>query len=343
MPDFNQAMFLVGLLTLSATSVGAESSQEVAPQAQPQRIIVLQNGRVLSGQVEDVPGGYVVDNSVGSIVIPFTQVRLTAKDLPDAYRKLKAGITEPTASQHVALGQWCYANRLYTSAREQVKAALVLEPERKEARSLLAQIDRVTTPEGLAATIPTPPRRSRDGFEASPPQALGGLSQDVTRDFVRRIQPLLMNKCGNARCHGVAGTSDFRLSPVRLGVAGFRSLTDRNLASVLQTIDAAHPAASPLLVIPQGEHGRQGRIWTSPRADDQLSELRAWVNQVARERSMAPSSEPPSTATGDARPHAGIRPVSSVTGDAFLDEVRAEERPDKFDPAIFNRQVHGRE
>jgi hypothetical protein len=29
--------------------------------------------------------------------------------------------------------------------------------------------------------------------------------------------------------------------------------------------------------------------------------------------------------------------------DPFLEEVLAEERPDRFDPAVFNRRVHGRE
>ena len=343
MLHFDQTMLTVGILLVSTAPLDAQSVEPEA--AESQRIIVLLNGRVVSGSVEDVPGGYVVDSSVGSMVIPYSQVRLTAKDLPDAYRKLKAGMMEPTAGQHVAIGQWCYENRLYTSAREQAKAALLLEPERKEARSLLRDIEKVSSGHGLAATVSPRPSKTRDGFSSSPPQALGGLSPATTRDFVRKIQPLLMNKCGNARCHGVAGTSDFRLTPVRVGSSGFRSLTDQNISSVLRIIDAERPDASPLLVVPQGNHGGKGRIWIGPRAEDQQSELREWTERAALERTLTPTDEGASTLAGSdsLRTASGVESHASVKPDSFLDGILAEERPDKFDPAIFNRLTHGRE
>ena len=231
---------IVLALSLSLV-VRADDAQLVEP-AVPQNVIVLQTGRVILGEVVERPGGYLVNNTIGQMVIPFTQVRLTAIDLPDAYRKLKGSITVPTAGAHVSLAQWCFENRLYDSAREQVKAALTLEPQRKEARTLLKQIERTSFGDDFDATIPAPPK-TRDGFEKADAEAVDGLSTSVTQDFVRKVQPLLMNKCGNVRCHGTAGGNDLRLVPVRLGMSGYRSVTSQNLHTILRYIDRKQPRA----------------------------------------------------------------------------------------------------
>lgn len=325
------AVVICGICSLPLQPAPAQDE----PPHESQKVLVLNNGRVVSGDIEDRPGGYLIQTGLGQMVIPYTQVRLTAADVPDAYQKLKATITEPTAGAHVALGTWCFENRLYDSAREQVKAALMLEPERKEARALLKNIERMTLGNEFEASIPAPTPRTRDGFEKSEVVSLDGLSTSITQDYVRRLQPLLMNKCGNARCHGAAGTSDFRLMPVRLGMSGYRAMTDQNLTAVLSYIDCAAPQRSPLLIIPQGTHGGKGPIWTGPRADEQLAELRAWVMRVALANPSGQATV--ATETASTGKDAGRR------RDPLLQQVLAEERPDAFDPAIFNRTVHGRE
>jgi hypothetical protein len=301
----------------------------------PQQVLVLNNGRVITGDIEDRPGGYLIQTGLGQMVIPYTQVRLTAADVPEAYMKLKATITEPTAAAHVALGTWCFENRLYDSAREQVKAALLLEPERKEARALLKNIERMTLGNQLEASIPMPPPRTRDGYQKSEVVSLDGLPTSITQDYVRRVQPLLMNKCGNARCHGTAGTSEFHMVPVRLGMSGYRAMTDQNLTMVLGYIEAADPQRSPLLIFPQATHGGQGPIWTGPRADEQLAELRTWVMRVGLANPTSRMSA--GSAQKSAAGHEGQQ------RDPLLQQVLAEERPDAFDPALFNRMVHGRD
>jgi len=331
----------IGILILIVCSVSAATKADDAaetgplPPETPQKVIVLTNGRVLSGDVVDRPGGYLIENSIGQMVIPYTQVRLTAADLPEAYHKLKQSMTEPTASAHVALGQWCFDDRLFDSARDQVKAALILEPERKEARTLLKRIERMTLGDAIESSIPAAPPKTPDGFLQSEATSLDGLSTSVTQDFVRRIQPLLMNKCGNARCHGSAGSSKFRLAPVRLGMSGYRGLTDQNLSAVLRYVDAQRPRASSLLSVPQGTHGGGRPIWNGPRAEEQMAELRAWVTRVAFEKAPEDSVQESTVARAEE--------TSPRRRDQFLEEVLAEERPDQFDPAIFNRRVHGRD
>lgn len=335
MPNVPLRLVLLVLCSPATLTIADDAIDSELQRAEtPQKVIVLSNGRVITGDVVDRPGGYLIEDSIGQMVIPYTQVRLTAADLPEAYHKLKQSITEPTATAHIALAQWCFDNRLFDSAREQIKAALILEPERKEARALLKSIERMTLGDAIDIATPIVPRKTRDGFEESEATSLDGLSTSVTQDYVRRIQPLLMNKCGNAHCHGAAGSSEFRLAPVRLGMSGYRGLTDQNLSAVLRYVDVESPRASLLLSVPQGDHGGGKPIWTGPRAEEQLAELRAWVMRVALERDPRAMGVDAATLTNNE--------TASRRRDPFLQEVLDEERPDRFSPAVFNQRVHGR-
>jgi hypothetical protein len=119
-------------------------------------------------------------------------------------------------------------------------------------------------------------------------------------------------------------------------MSGYRSLTDQNLSAVLRFVNVQEPAASPLLVVPRGTHGGTTPLWVGPRSDEQLTELRAWVIRAALERASSNNSDFEVNQAAEQ----GEVPRKR---DPFLGEILAEERPDRFDPAIFNRRVHGSE
>src|SRR5262249_20312220 len=135
---------------------------------------------------------------------------------------------------------------------------------------------------------PKEPPRSIDGFLAAEVESLGGLSNESATAFTQRIQPLLMNKCGNASCHGKSEPNDkrdgFRLNPVRLGTSSHRLYTERNLAEVLRYIDLEEPALSPLVTIPQGAHAGTAGVFHGTSGNTQLKTLRAWTKTVAEEK-----------------------------------------------------------
>ncbi len=329
------------------------------------------------GDVVERPGGYLVRENFGSVVVPFAQVRLTAADLPDAYRKLSRSMTEPTAGKHLELAAWCYDNRLYGSAQGQVKRALLLEPDRKDARKFLrnlqrtletgehsgqASADRADAP--LGSTFPgqswkSQLRQRRAAGQREAPVSTSGLSPQTVQMFVQKVQPLLMNKCGNARCHGQAATSDFRLTPVRRGMSGFRIFTEQNLSSVLREMDHREPETSRLLTIPQGTHGGSRKpLFVGPSGEQQQALLREWVLRAAPEQARQEQARPERGRPEDGeqelvqqtRPAAdsefetgsgtGAKQPSTPRRDPFLKQILAEERPDAFDPDVFNRIIH---
>lgn len=370
----------VGLVLLAA-GVGAFSraadvdapqaesdSQEDAAAAIPQRVIVLSTGRVVLGEIVERPGGYLVREQFGSRVVPFAQVRLTATDLPAAYRKLSNSIREPTAGKHLQLAEWCYDNRLYDSAQLELKQALLLEPDRKDGRELLRKLQR-TLETGvhsgassaggsvvMGRSVGAFPGQSwksiaqrREVLQTEAVSTPAGLHPDTVEMFVKEVQPLLMNKCGNARCHGVAAENDFQLTPVRHGMSGFRILTEKNLSAVLQEIDSGDPQASPLLAAVNSLHAGSPRpLLFGAYAEQQLATLEKWVLRAAaetaarnRQRPAAPEESPivqTSAESGDAMA-SEIR-ESAPENDPFLKQILDESRPDRFDPEVFNRLMH---
>lgn len=271
------------LLVLVVTVLGTTAPQradEFSFSAPPPQLLVLFDGRVLYGRITERPGGYLIEQPGGSVVIPFAHIRLAAVSLDEAYIKQRDALKNPTAGDHLQLAQWCYDNQLYTHARQELADALRLEPLRSDARALLQKI----------ADASPEPARSKTAGE-SPSGAAGslprerspsGLRPQTNAEFVRRIQPLLINKCGNASCHGSAGRSEFRLQNVRAGRRQQRLETDSNLAAVIDQIDLQRARQSPLLLRPV-EPGSQThqKLFSGPGGAAQLEKLREWVLQAA--------------------------------------------------------------
>ncbi len=354
------------LVAMNAVPILTAESEEDSPTLEdverPQKVIVLETGRVILGDIIDRPGGYLVKERFGSAVIPYGKVRLTAADLPDAYRKLTRMVTNPTASSHLALAKWCRENQLYGSAKFEIKQALLLEPGRKEARQFLKELEdelengpRTGRGSSILSTrgpiertaetaFPAQPWKSRirpasAAFETQEPESAAGLSPEVVQSFVREVQPLLMNKCGNVRCHGQAATNDFRLTTVRRGGSGFRVLTEQNLSSVLREIDPQQPSQSRLLTSPlQNNHGGAAKpLFRGLGAELQQKNLREWVMLAAAEQAKAALIQGETVSqTADGEP----RPPTGPLHDSFLEEILAEDHPDKFDPDVFNRLIH---
>jgi hypothetical protein len=247
-----------------------------------QHLLLLKNGRVVEGRISSTAGGYFVETSTGNMVIPFSQVSLEAADLPDVYEKQRKSMKFPTASMHLALAAWCVNHDLFEQARTEVKDALRLEPDRPQARRMLIRIEKAIDPKAFSKK-----RHERRapavvaGYELPPVQTLAGLPREAARDFTRRIQPLMLNKCGNATCHGENTRRGFRLFPVR-HKGESRTNSQRNLAAILAHVNVDNPDASPLLLKPQGTHGGMRRsLFSGQYGKKQLEVLRGWIRHVA--------------------------------------------------------------
>jgi hypothetical protein len=357
------AMITIVILLSTAMSRAAPAKEPAAPGGPP-KLLVLTDGRIVQGRIGERPGAYLVEKPGGQIVIPFDWVRLSAVSLDEAYQMQRDSLMRPNASDHVGLAQWCFTNQLFSQAAEQLEAALRLEPQRSDARELLLQIERATGARPDPAASAPEAAATPDGFAQPDARTASGLRTATHGEFMRRIQPLLVNKCASAGCHGPAGQTDFQLHPVRTGQRNARSAGNDNLATVVTMIDAARPDDSPLLRALRDRTAPTHRgLFDGPRGSEQFQLLRNWVLQAAADRDAAsdletdgtphvlgaetsdPPEAPAAVRTASAsRPHAtesgGKTPHSAVTSE-LLQSILAEERPDAFDPREFNRLVHG--
>lgn len=286
--SIRSGLTLAGLACLSVAVLIVRSG--LADDTEPsERVILMTNGRVLTGFASRNAGGWLVEQANGRVQVPIEQVNVVANNLADAYRKQRDAVVEPTPATHLALAQWCISYRLHNEARDELRKCVKLDPEHSAARKLLRRLDDMLDP----PQVKTTPKdqivlKTGDGFVVPDAESLGGLSNEAAAGYTLRIQPLLINKCGNASCHGSTTPAEkpegFHLIPVRPGTSGHRMYTERNLAEVLRYIDIQEPGLSPLVAIPQGTHAGSPSVFSGAAGNTQIKMLRAWIKTVAQEK-----------------------------------------------------------
>ena len=329
------------------------------------RYLLLNNGRLMAGHIEQNGQGYLIIGSHGRIQVPYEQVKLVSDSLQEMYRAQRDARPNPvTPRDRITLAQWCISYSLYDEARLEMKHLLRSDPNNEEARQLLKKLAEVLKPD-RPESFPAP-LRTTDGYLVPAAESLGSLSRETAVQFTSRVQPILVNKCGNARCHGPANEETFRLIHVRANVNAHRLHTERNLATLAPYINLERPADSKLLTVPAGNHGGGAvSVFGGPGGDRQLEILRAWVYDVARDRggyNEEAAREAAALAAEEARSLPDVTTAGAEDSESAMDRVvnaalsetpaeSSDKQPaatleparsrDPFDPEIFNALVHG--
>ncbi len=331
-----------------ASALFAESTLDYAG------VLVLKSGRIAEGRITQTAGGYEVEMTNGRMLVPFRQVQLQAASRRDAYRMLRQNMPQQAAEHHIRLADWCMTHQLLDLARIELADSLRLEPDNERARGLLRRLESLLNPEDpLHEQSARSKTRTSDGFIRPEAKSLAGLSPRAAEQFVTRVQPLLINKCGNTSCHGRDNGGEFKLLQIPTTGGSRRVQSERNLAQLLRQIDPQNTAQSPLLVIPRGTHGRGGRtIFRGRKGAAQMALLEKWVQLVVSEHAGQPILDLTDRTTESLKDGEPVTPavahdVSELPGDRkadgavadLLDQALRDERPDAFDPEIFNRRV----
>ena len=118
---------------------------------------------------------------------------------------------------------------------------------------------------------------------------MAGLTAGTARQFVMKVQPILLNRCGNTRCHGPVAKNEFRLTRMSYGAGKHRLKVERNLAAVMSQIDLDDPSRSSILTVGRNVHA--GRtVFQGSHAGKQIETLQQWVWTAAREIRPRPSA-----------------------------------------------------
>jgi hypothetical protein len=287
------ALLAVALLLVSGPGVRSGFAQDRSPtrrnpieQDNSDRILVMKNGGVVRGRLRTVSNGYIVSSKNGYVLIPFNQVDFDSDNVEEAWFTMRLRVKTPTVASHLKIARWCLSQKLPRGAVRELREALDLDPSNETARLMLRRVDDQMRRQAIAAEDNSGRPKAFISVNAvrqpDDARSLAGLSPRMAQRFVAQIQPLLLNRCGNARCHGSATTKrEFKLEH-RRGTGSHRRQIERNLGAVLRNLDLGRPGDSKLLSAGLGVHG--GRtIFNGPAGAKQFKLIRDWATTAATE------------------------------------------------------------
>lgn len=282
-----------------------------------QRAVLLkETDRVLFGKVVQRAGFYEIETAPNSRVsIPTEKVAQVADSLEKLYETKRAGISQTSIGDHFQLTRWCLLNGLLTQAAEHYaivargntnhprvkQLGVELEEQLLRDQGFRDYLGLEPLPQpGVVAESKSAPKES-SVVTASTFEARSALHPEIARHFATRIEPILLNRCAQAACHGVQGTSSLRLLEP-YGRTHAQTAAD-NLASVLKQVPSDSNQIAPLLHFATQAHGTQ-RTPAIEVADAKLmQELQDWIGFVRNPVVSAVAT------TGNSLGNPGLNPV----------------------------------
>ncbi len=340
---------LCGLVLLAPAAIGLRAVGSTG------HIAVLDNGRVIEGDIERVGDQYRVRRTIGELWLPADKVQYVCATFDEAYVFLRGQANLHDPDERMRLALWCKLHGLKTQALVEVTAALELRPNHAESRMLWQNLQRADT------LCPAAPKPREEADEGLPPVV--EYNQESLGLFVTRVQPILMNTCAN--CHATGHGGSFKLVRTPEGALLNRRATQQNLAAVLAQVNRDRPQQSLFLARAVSVHGDAEQAPLKGRQTPAYQTLEEWVqmalvNTVPHEPTAlsAPAAEPrlgteapkPAVASAPAPVVPPPTPTTPPAPNAPPAVAPAAPPPppaavsagpdDEFDPMIFNRQMH---
>jgi len=313
----NLRQLLTTLVVLGTISVSAGGEDAPLPSDGPRNLLVLRNGRIVSGRVSRVGDFYYVALPNGEIRVKATDVDFSCQTIDEAYRRKQAAIKQGDAEGHLRLAHWCQRHQLLGAAAAELADAIDVDPDHPLIPVLQRRLRAALRPP------PTPaPSQRPEQEQGSQPPSLDDLDRLVrimpagtVETFTQTIQPLLVNSCTTVGCHGPGSASEFRMERIPHGRPPSRRTTQRNLHSVMQWVDRKNPSASKLLVKPGLPHGNTDQPpFTGRQAAQQYQLLVDWMARVTGQREK--EAHAPDTTASKADPSVQTNPTTGPLGDS---------------------------
>jgi len=352
---------LICCFALPSLARAADAPLDVSPQP---GVVLLRNGQVVSGRVTQAGEFYYISLTSGEIRLQANQVDLVCHSLAEGYERKRSRIDPDKLGDHLDLALWCIWQQLYENAAREIADARAIDARHPrialvERQLKLAQERPTHEPRSAAASGP-----SNEDLD----RLLRGMPPGTVETFANSIQPLLLNTCATAGCHGPQSEGKLRLLRTQLGKSSSRRFTQRNLHAVVEMIDRADPPASPLLKAPVAPHGTaKAPIFTS-KDMVQYRQLVQWVMRVAQSNAEQPptvdkpddnllqrlpqagrassaSTSPNQLFAGGTAPTEAVDTPTSSAAARTTDKkstrttaTTGDSSSDPFDAEIFNRQ-----
>jgi len=238
---------------------------------------------VLRGTVEMQDAVLVVGREDGSSLrIPRSQVSFAGKSKEALYqhRTEQSEFRSPAVS--IENVKWCMRQGLKEQAETELAKLVAIDPTNPELVRLRRLIDSKTLPQEsvpIQMSAAPPPKEFSKAEEFAPPP---GLSLESISEFATRVQPMLINRCGNAGCHRSGSDTTWQLSHLGINVRVSARMTQKNIHATIPYINMDDPSLSELLRYAQSPHGAGAYVPVGRSAQSAEMTLRQWLAQLGR-------------------------------------------------------------
>ncbi len=269
--------------------VGLNFAAETRPVENGRELLVLRNGRILEGRIAKLEDHYLVDLPDGEINVRSAEVDFICRNLEEGYQRKRSVTQIGDWRGHLDLARWCFKHEMRDHAVAELAAAEAISPNNPMLGALRRQMEPVADPPAKSEKTPTP-EDSVSNQELD--RMVRGLPPRTMESFTQTVQPMLMNSCTMAGCHGPQSATNLKLFRVSAGEGTYRRLTQRNLYTVLQYVDRENPAQSPLLTLPAAPHGTAKKAIYTNRQPGQYLRIAQWVMALGTNDRSAPPEMP---------------------------------------------------
>ncbi|HTQ37802.1 MAG TPA: hypothetical protein VMJ32_02170 [Pirellulales bacterium] len=282
------------LLTLLAIPVCAVWAADPPSNAQTE-LVVLRNGEVLSGVVSRQGDRYVIRGDGTEIRLASRDVDFLCQTLDEAYNVQRNRVVAGRIEDHLNLADWCMRQKLLGYAAREITAAMEIDSKNPRLVALDNRLQRELQPDVPQDTAADSTGKLQPVSAEELERLVRSLPPSTVETFTATIQPMLLNYCATAGCHGPSSSSSFTLLRSSEERIATRRLTERNLYNTLEWIDHDNPIDSKLLSAAREPHGPHQASGATGVGTTKYQELMNWVlqaspNSNARLQASAPAS-----------------------------------------------------
>jgi hypothetical protein len=244
---------------------------------------MLRSGELLQGKIQHENDRYIVIGDNSEVTLPAGDVDFVCNSLDEAYRIQQSRAAAGKIDDHLNLAAWCLRHELLGYAGTEIAAAMAIDPQNRRLDVLDRRLQLAIEESARAKTNPA--IQAKPNFPVSGDELerlIRSLPAGSAETFTATIQPMLLNYCATAGCHGATGSQKYILLRPALGKQPLVRVTQRNLYNTLQWVDYSNPAESKLLKAAAEPHG-DGQLTASAVLDAaKCQQLSAWVMQVGQ-------------------------------------------------------------
>lgn len=245
-----------------------------------ERFFLMKSGLLMQAFGTKGETHYEVRTEALNMQVPIENVEFIGENREQVWLYKKSQIDPTNCSQLMKLAEWCLNNNFQTEGIEQYQSALRVAPNDQLANFIRQRISTVKPPSDEKTNIPESGIHVAEIQDNDPELTrwVNGVPNSVFDTFSKKVQPILVQRCASAACHGSNSENQYKINIPRQ--SGGRT-TSMNLRSSVQWIDTENPGNSPLLSALVTSHVGKKALFSVE--SDQYNHFVEWIQLAAKE------------------------------------------------------------